>query len=218
MTGPPSDRVRLRRGADKGHYDPSDVHALLDAGVIAHLGVVTPTGPVVIPMAYGRDDEHVYLHGAFANAALRAADGADVCVTVTIVDGLIIARSPFHNSMQYRSAVVRGTARRVRDDAEHRRTLQLITDHVVPNWDRARPPSDVDLRATTVIAVPLTEASVKIRSGGPVDEPSDVDGPHWAGTVPISTTFAPPEHADDLPAGIPVPADVAALDSRPVHP
>jgi nitroimidazol reductase NimA-like FMN-containing flavoprotein (pyridoxamine 5'-phosphate oxidase superfamily) len=190
---------------------------VLDAGVIAHLGVVTPTGPVVIPMAFGRDDDHIYLHGAVANAALRAADGNDVCVTVTVVDGLIIARSPFHNSMQYRSAVIRGTATRIRDAAEHRRTLQLITDHVVANWEQARPPSDADLRATMVVAVPLTESSAKIRTGGPADEPDDVAGPHWGGTVPISTTFEAPVPADDLAPGIGPPAEVAALQGCAVH-
>lgn len=191
---------------------------VLDAGVIAHVGVVTPTGPVVIPMAYGRDDDNVYLHGAVANAALRAADGADICVTVTIVDGLILARSPFHNSMQYRSVVVRGTARRIRDDAEHTRTLRLIADHVVANWDTARPPTPAEQRATTVIAVALTEASAKIRRGGPIDEPDDLGGPHWAGTVPISTTFEAPVPSPDLAGGIDVPAAVAALIRSAAHP
>lgn len=218
-TAPPaSDRVRLRRGADNGRYAPDDVRAVLDAGVIAHVGVATPSGPVVIPMAFGRDEDSIYLHGAVANAALRAADGADVCVTMTVVDGLIIARSPFHNSMQYRSVVIRGAARRIRDEAEHRRALQLISDHVVANWETARPPSDAEVRATMVIAVPLTEASAKVREGGPRDEPDDLPGPHWGGTVPITTTFEPPVPSPDLGPGIDPPPAVAALAGQSAHP
>jgi len=217
FAGPASDRVRLRRGAERGRYAPADVLAVLDAGIIAHVGVQTAEGPVVVPMAYGRDDQHLYLHGAVANAALRAADGNEVCVTVTIVDGLIFARTPFHNSMRYRSVVVRGVGRRLHDESSHRRALRLVTDHVAPNWDGGRPPSAKEVRATMAVAVPLTESSAKIRGGGPADEPEDLDGPHWGGTVPITTVFGAPEASPDLRGGIDVPAAIGALEGAAVH-
>ena len=208
--GPATDRVRLRRGAARGDYDRRTIFEILDAGVIAHVGVVTDDGPIVIPMAYGRTDEVVYLHGAVANAALRAAVDHDVCITVTLVDGLVIARTPFHNSMHYRSVVIRGIARRVVGD-EHLDALRLVADHVVANWDAGRAPSAAELRRTMVIAVPLHEMSAKVRTGGPADEPEDLDGPHWAGVVPLRRTWIAPVAARDLPAGIDPPAAVAAL-------
>lgn len=215
---PASERVRLRRGAHLGRYGSDDVRAVLDAGLIAHLGVVTSDGPVVIPMAYGHDGAHIYLHGAVGNAALRAADGHDVCVTVTVVDGLIFGRSAFHNSMQYRSAVIRGRATRILDHAEHRHGLQLVTDHVAANWASARPPTDAEVRKTMIVTVPLAEASTKVRTGGPADEPEDLAGPHWGGSVPISAFFDDPVPSPDLPPGIAVPEAIAALRGRPVHP
>jgi len=210
--------MRLRRGPDRAAYASRDVLAVLDAGIIAHVGVVTPEGPVVIPMAYGRDDEHLYLHGAVGNAALRAAVDHDICVTITIVDGLIFARTPFHNSMRYRSVVVRGVARRIRDEAEHIRALRLVTDHVAPNWDTSRPPSVGDVRATMAVAIPLTESSAKLRPGGPADEPDDLVGPYWGGTVPLTTVYGPLEPSPDLAAGIAAPVAIAALTGAPVHP
>lgn len=214
--GPATDRVRLRRGAHRGEYDREAVLAVLDAGFVAHVGVVTPQGPIVLPMAYGRTGEWLYLHGAVANAALRAAVGTDVCVTVTILDGLVIGRSAFHNSMNYRGVVVRGTARRVDDPDEHRLALRLVSDHVVPTWDAARPPTDAEIRRTMVIAVPLVEMSAKIRAGDPVDEPDDLDGPYWAGHVPIVARFGQPVPSGDLPAGIPTPSAVAVLAGQPL--
>ncbi|MDQ3739221.1 MAG: pyridoxamine 5'-phosphate oxidase family protein [Actinomycetota bacterium] len=215
--GPASDRVRLRRGAHNGVYEHEAVLAVLDAGLIAHVGVVTADGPIVIPMAYGRSDDEIYLHGSVANAALRAADGADVCVTVTVIDGLIVGRSPFHNSMQYRSVVVRGLARRVRDDAEHVDALRRVSNHVVATWNGARPPTADELRRTMVIAVPLVELSAKVRTGGPADEPEDLEGPHWGGSVPIVATFGDAVPSPDLPPGIAVPSPVAALAGSAVH-
>jgi len=208
---PASDRVRLRRGAHLGSYDRESLHAVLDAGVVAHVGVVTPEGPVVIPMGYGRDDAVVYVHGAAGNAALRAAAGQQVCVTVTVLDGLIVGRSPFHNSMRYRSAVVRGEARRVTDPHEHVTALRLISDHVLSTWEYARAPTDAEIRKTMVLAVPLAEASVKVRTGGPVDEPEDLDGPHWGGAVPLLATWGEPEPADDLVPGIAAPPSATSI-------
>jgi nitroimidazol reductase NimA-like FMN-containing flavoprotein (pyridoxamine 5'-phosphate oxidase superfamily) len=213
---PASDRVRLRRGAIRAEYDHDAILAVLDAGMVAHVGVVTDDGPIVLPMAYGRDDEWLYVHGSVANAALRAAVGTDICITVTIVDGMIVGRSPFHNSMNYRGVVVRGRARRVDDLAEHMAALRLVSDHVIPTWETGRPPSDVEIRKTMVIAVPLVEMSAKVRTGGPIDQPEDLDGPHWAGQVPLRATWDAPVDSPDLPAGVPVPPGIAALTGQPV--
>jgi nitroimidazol reductase NimA-like FMN-containing flavoprotein (pyridoxamine 5'-phosphate oxidase superfamily) len=213
---PATDRVRIRRGAIRAEYDRAAILEVLDAGLIAHVGVMTESGPIVLPMAYGRNDEWLYLHGSAANAALRAAAGRDVCVTVTIVDGLVVGRSPFHNSMNYRGVVVRGTARSVDDGDEHLEALRLVSDHVVATWDTGRPPTELEIRKTMVIAIPLVEMSAKIRTGDPLDEAEDVDGPHWAGHVPIRSVWEPAVPAGDLPDEIDVPPAIALLDGRPV--
>ena len=145
-----------------------------------------------------------------ANGLLRSAIDVELCATVTEVDGLVLARTPFHNSMNYRSVVIRGTGRRVDDPAEHLEALRLITDHVVATWDDGRPPSDTDLRRTLVLALPLDEASAKVRSGDPVDEPHDLDGPHWAGTVDLGRRWGRPRRSGDLRPGIDAPAGVVA--------
>ena len=211
---PPSEHVRVRRGAIRAEYDRMAVLDVLDAGMIAHVGVVTDDGPIVLPMAYGRDDEWLYVHGSVANAALRAAVGQDICVTVTIVDGIVVGRSPFHNSMNYRGVVVRGRACRVDDPEQHATALRLVSDHVVATWDTGRPPSDAEVGKTMVIAVPLLEMSAKIRTGDPVDEPEDVAGPRWGGHVPIRAVWEPPVAAADLPNGVETPPAVAALAGR----
>ena len=129
---PPSARTRVRRGRKRARYDRQEVLGILDAGVLAHVGVSTPDGPLVLPMAYGRDDEMLFLHGANANHLLSSGEDQEICATVTHLDGLVMARSPFHNSMNYRSVVVRGRGRRIRDDRRKLEALKLITDHVVP--------------------------------------------------------------------------------------
>jgi uncharacterized protein len=202
--------------SDRGAYERTAVFDVLDAGVIAHVGVVTDDGPIVLPMAHGRSEDWLYLHGSVANAALRAAVGHAVCVTVTIVDGLVVGRSPFHNSMNYRSAVVRGLARGVDDPGERMAALKLVSDHVVPTWDTGRPPTEAELRQTLVVAVPLVEVSAKVRRGDPIDEAADLDGPYWAGHVPIRRTWQSPVPSADLPAGIAVPARVAAMADQPL--
>ena len=213
---PASDRVRLRRGANRAEYDRDAILAVLDAGMVAHVGVVTDDGPIVLPMAYARNDEWLYIHGSIANAALRAAVDADICVTVTILDGMVVGRCPFHNSMNYRGVVVRGRARLVDDPAEHGAALRLVSDHVMPTWDSAREPTATEIRKTMVIAVPLVEMSAKIRTGDPIDEPEDVDGPYWAGHVPLRTTWEAPVDAADLPDGVSIPTAIAVLAGQPV--
>jgi uncharacterized protein len=202
--------------ADRGTYDHGAILEVLDAGLIAHVGVVTDQGPIVMPMAYGRSEDELYLHGSVANAALRAAVGCDVCVTVTMVDAIVVGRTPFHNSMNYRSVVVRGTARQVDDADELMAALRSVSDHVVPTWETGRPPSGSELRQTLVVAVPLVEISAKVRSGGPIDDPADLDGPHWAGHVPIRRVWEQPLPSEDLPDGVAVPAAIGALAGRPL--
>lgn len=213
MSGPRSDRTTLRRGTARAVYD-GRMLTILDAGLVAHVGVTTPDGPVVLPMAYARDDDHLYLHGATGNALLRHAIDTDVCVTVTIVDGLVVARSPFHNSMNYRSVVVRGPAAAVEDVETKREVLRRVSDHVVPTWATGRTPTDAELRRTLVLQVSLEEMSGKVRTGGPNDEPPDVSGPHWAGHVPLHVSWSAPVDADDLAPGIEPPPAITDLEDR----
>lgn len=215
MDGPRSGRTTVRRGRKRAVYDTRMLD-VLDHGLVAHVGVATPDGPIVLPMAYGRDAEHLLLHGAASNAMLRRAVDADVCVTVTIIDGLVVARSPFRNSMNYRSVVVRGRAEQV-DGERKRDALRIITDHVVENWATGRAPTDEEVDLTLVLRVPLTEMSAKIRTGDPTDEPDDLGGPSWAGHIPICSRWAEPEDSRDLRAGIAPPDPIAALAGREVH-
>lgn len=202
----------MRRGGNRAVYATDDVRAILDAGMIAHVGVQTPDGPLVLPMAYGRDDDTLYLHGAAANHLLGTGDGHEICATVTHVDGLVMARTPFHNSMNYRSVVVRGQARKIVDRADKLRALKIITDHVVENWDLGRKVSDIDEKKTLVLEMPLAEASAKVRAGDPIDETDDMTGPWWAGTIPVETRFGTPYPAADFTGTNPVPGAYVELD------
>ncbi len=213
----PSERTTLRRGRDRAVYDPETIREILGAGVVAHVGVDTPSGPMVLPMAYGVRGDEILLHGGVANALLRGADSAEVCVTVTLVDGLVVARSPLHNSMNYRSVVIRGRATRL-PDPDKVAALRVINDHLAAIWDTARPPSDVDLRQTMVVSVPLAEASAKVRTGDPIDDEADLSGPYWAGVVPLVTVWGEPRPAADLRAGIDVPDAVRAMTGTGPHP
>ncbi len=207
----PSGRTTVRRGAPRARYERTTIIEVLDSAVIAHVGVETADGPLVLPMAYGHDGKTMYLHGALSNSLLGAGDDTEICATVTLLDGLVLARTAFHNSMNYRCVVVRGRGRKVHDSRERERALQLISDHVVATWDNGRTPTDAELRRTLVLALPLTEASAKVRTGDPVDEPEDLDGPHWAGTVAVNTVFGPPVTSADVPDGIAVPEAVRHL-------
>jgi nitroimidazol reductase NimA-like FMN-containing flavoprotein (pyridoxamine 5'-phosphate oxidase superfamily) len=182
----PTDRTKVRRLADRGRYDRATIHEVLDEAYIAHVGFVVDGEPRVLPMTYGRIDDVLYLHGAAGNAMLRASSGAEVCVTVTLLDGLVLARSAFHHSMNHRSVVLLGTATKVDDDAEKRRALDAVVEHVLPGRSQAaRPSNDVELRKTLVLRLPIEEGSAKVRTGGPVDEPEDMDLAVWAGVVPL---------------------------------
>lgn len=200
---PPSRRTTLRRKVDRGDYGPERVAAILADGLVAHVAVVTNDGPLVLPMAYGIDGDTMYLHGALANSLLAAGADSEICATVTIIDGLVFAKTPFNHSMNYRSVVVRGEARVVADPDEIDRALHVITDHVAPNWDTTRRPTAREVRATRVVALPLAEASAKVRSGPAVDEPEDIDEPYWSGQIPVTTVFGDPISNDDARAAVP---------------
>jgi len=204
-----SERTRLRRHAERGKTEHADLLAVLDAGMICHLGVVMDGAPVVLPTAYGRIGDTLYLHGSSANRSLHAADGQQVCVTVTHVDGLVCARSVFSHSVNYRCAVVFGIARIVTDADERLAGLRAVTEQLIPGrWDAVRAPTRKELAATSVLAIPLAEASVKIRTGPPGDEPEDLDLPVWAGVVPMAVGFGEPEPDPALRPGLIAPEHI----------
>lgn len=185
-----TERTTVRRVAKRGVYDAATIHSILDEALICHVGFVVDGQPVVIPTIHTRIGETIYFHGSQASRMLRnLRDGVPACVTVTLLDGLVLARSAFHHSMNYRSAVVFGTAREVTDDDEKRRVLEAIVEHVVAGRSsEARPPNEKELRGTMVLALPITEASAKVRTGAPVDDEEDYGMPIWAGVLPLAFT------------------------------
>jgi len=200
-------RTRVHRLPEKAVTDRSALHAVLDAGLVAHVAVTGPDGqPFVLPVAYARYGDEVVFHGSTGSRLFRAlADGAPTCLTVTLLDGLVVARSVFESSMHYRSAVVLGRCREL-EGPERLVALERITDHLLPGrWAEARHPSRKELAATTVLALPLDETSVKVSAGPPDDAPEDVALPVWAGTVPLNEAFGDPVPAPDLLPDRPVP-------------
>lgn len=200
-------RATVRRKAERGRYDRDTIEAILDEGFVCHVGFCTDDGPVVVPTAYARVDDLVYLHGAPANHALRTiGDGAAVSLAVTLVDGLVLARSGFHHSINYRSVVLYGHAHEVRDEDEKRRALDAVVEHIVPGRTAdARGPNASELRATRVVRVTVDEVSAKVRAGGPIDDPEDVEaGGVWAGHIPLTMVAGSPvpdgeDHAMPIP-------------------
>jgi len=213
-------RTTLRRHRERGRAGRADLYAVLDAGLICHLGVLVNGSPRVLPTTYARSGDTLYLHGSSANAGFMAADGTEVCVTVTHLDGLVLARSVFTHSVNYRSAMVFGTATLAGDDGERIAALRAIVEHLVPGqWAAARQPTARELAATAVLSVPLAEASVKVRTGGPADEPGDLARDVWAGVLPAAVTFGPPEPDPALRPGITVPAHISRFPAtRAVQP
>ena len=202
-------RTGLRRHRERGRTDRDDLYAVLDAGLICHLGVIADGAPRVLPTGYGRAGDTLYLHGSSANTTMAAAAGAQVCVTVTHLDGLVYARAVFNHSMNYRSAMIYGVARLLTERDERVEALRVITEHLTPGqWCYARQPSAKELAATSVLALPLAEASVKIRAGDPSDEPEDYALDVWAGVVPVTTSFGKPDPDAALRPGIATPAHV----------
>jgi nitroimidazol reductase NimA-like FMN-containing flavoprotein (pyridoxamine 5'-phosphate oxidase superfamily) len=215
MTLSPTDRTTITRHRERGSTDRADLFDVLDEALVCHLGIVRDGAPVVLPTIYAVDPDGpdeggtLYLHGSVAAPWLVQAPGQTVCATFTLVDGAVLARSGFSHSLNYRSAVVLGEVRRVVDEAERDHALWLMVDHVVPGRSATlRPFTSKELAATTVLAVPLAEASVKVRSGGPKDEPEDVAAGVWAGVVPLALKASAVEPSSDLTDDLPVPDDV----------
>ena len=183
-------RTRLKRLPQRGSYEREVVYRILDEGLVCHVGFVADGSPVVIPTGYGRLGDTLYVHGSAASRMMRTlAGGVEVCVTVTLLDGLVLARSAFHHSMNYRSVVVFGTASAVEDPAEKTEALRAFTEHIVPGrWRDVRAPDPEELRKTLVLRLPLTEASAKVRVGPPVDDEPDYALPVWAGEIPLRLT------------------------------
>ncbi len=190
----PTPRTKVRRLAKRGVYDKTSVNRMLDEGYLCHVGFAVEGQPYVIPTLYARADDTIYFHGSGASRMLKTlAQGVDVCVTVTLVDGYVLARSAFHHSMNYRSVAILGRARLVSEEAEKLAALRIITDHVVPQrWDEVRGPNELEMKQTVVLALPLNEVSAKVRVGPPVDDEEDYGRPVWAGVVPIETALGEP--------------------------
>ena len=204
---PPSERTRVRRRAQRGRYDRETVHAILDEGLVCHLAFAPDGQPCVLPTAYARAGDTLYLHGSPANRMLRhLAGGLPVCVAVTLLDGVVLARSAFHHSMNYRSVVVFGTARVVTEAGEKARAMRALVEHVAPGRSRdARAASAAELAQTLVLALPLDEASAKVRSGPPIDAEEDLGFACWAGVVPLRLAPGAPVADPGLPPGLVAP-------------
>jgi nitroimidazol reductase NimA-like FMN-containing flavoprotein (pyridoxamine 5'-phosphate oxidase superfamily) len=215
---PVTERTRHRRGREKGSTDRRDLMDILAAGVICHLGVVVDGDPMVLPTVYGLAGDTLYLHGSVASRSLVRAPQTTICVTVTHVDGLVLARSVFEHAVNYRSAMIYGTPRLVTDPEQKLAGLRSISEHIVPGqWDYARRPSKKELAQTSLLALALDEASVKIRTGPPDDGDSpDAALGVWAGVLPLAAAWQPPVPDPALPATIPLPPHIAALARRPV--
>lgn len=211
----PTARTVPTRGRQRTTHDRASVHGILDQGYLCHLGFVREGAPVVLPTLYARRGERLYLHGSTGARPLRAAGkdtGLPVCVTVTHVDGLVLARSAFHHSINYRSVVVHGTAYQVTDEDERRTALDAFTDAATPGRSADSRPADAkELAATAVIRLDLEEVSVKTRTGGPNDDPDDDGLPHWSGVVPVTHGYGTPVPADDITPGTALPGYLAAL-------
>ncbi len=211
MSDAPSERTRVHRLPERGVYDRATIDPILDEALICHVAWVTADGePRVIPTIHARDGDTLYIHGSQASRTLRAIrSGANVCVEATILDGLVLARSTFHHSMNYRSVVVFGAPREVTDRAEMDRAQRILVDHVVPGRTAdARMPTEQELKQTAIFAIDLDEASAKIRTGGPIDEDGDLDLPIWAGVLPLRLEPGDPETDEHVPSTIPTPTYV----------
>ncbi len=207
MAYPKTKRSRLKRLPERGRYDREAVHAVLDAGTICHVGISVEGQPFVIPTLYARIGEQVVLHGAKASRLLKVVqEGGPVCITVTVLDGLVLARSVFHHSMNYRSALVFGRGRLVEEKAAKLAALKAVSDQLLPGrWEDARQPTEKELKATSVVAVEIEEASVKVRTGPPGDDEPDYDLPVWAGVLPLNWHWGAPQADPRLKEGISLP-------------
>jgi nitroimidazol reductase NimA-like FMN-containing flavoprotein (pyridoxamine 5'-phosphate oxidase superfamily) len=206
----PTPRTRVTREPERAVYDRAAAYQILDEGFICHVGFVADNQPFVIPTGYGRSEDNLYIHGSAASRMLRNLDqGIAVCVTVTLLDGLVLARSIFNHSMNYRSVVVLGTAVAVGDPAEKLQALRALSEHILPGrWDEARQPNERELKATLVMRLPITEFSAKVRIGPPIDNEEDYSFPTWAGVVPLQTVIGSPINDPKLDPKTPLPSYV----------
>jgi len=202
----PTGRARVRRLPERARYDEASVNAILDEGLVAHVGFAVDSQPFVIPTLYGRQDRRLFLHGSAASRMMRQlSEGIAACVTVTLVDGLVMARSAFHHSMNYRSAVAFGHANLIEDASARLHALSVISDHVAPGrWRDARLPNEQELKATKVLEFVIEEASAKVRTGPPKDDAGDMEWPVWAGVVPVRMVASQPEPDGDPKAAFDV--------------
>jgi nitroimidazol reductase NimA-like FMN-containing flavoprotein (pyridoxamine 5'-phosphate oxidase superfamily) len=208
MKTEPASLTALGRFPERGHHDFETIAAILDAGLVCHVGVVTADQPIVIPSIYARIDQHLYLHGSpVARWMQRSADGGRLCVTVSILDALVLARSAYQHSLNYRSVVILGEPHLVTDEAEKLRAMQGIVEHACPGrWNDVRLPTAGELRSTLVIRIPIVEASAKIRTGPPIDFDFDLQSDTWAGLIPLQTVRGTPVPDPTLRDDITVPA------------
>ena len=214
----PTARTTVKRRAARASYEVDRIHAILDEGLVCHLAYAVEGQPWVIPTTYGRIGDHLYVHGAAASRTLVALGrGLEACVTVTLLDGLVLARSAFHHSMNYRSVVIFGVAEPVTDVDEKAAALHAIVEHIVPGrWPAVRPPTPQELQVTAVLRLPIDEASAKVRAGGPIDDAEDMAQPCWAGVIPLRLTALPPVRDPQLSADVAAPADVTFYARRSV--
>jgi nitroimidazol reductase NimA-like FMN-containing flavoprotein (pyridoxamine 5'-phosphate oxidase superfamily) len=212
----PTEKTKLKRLPKRAEYERAAVYGILDEAFICHVGFVVEGQPFVIPTGFARCGDLLYIHGSQASRMLRTLrGGVDVCVTVTLVDGLVLARSAFHHSMNYRSVVVLGRARVVDEPLEKMEALRALTDHIVPErWEQVRPPNESEMKATMVLALPLVEASAKVRTGPPIDDEEDYLLPIWAGVLPLTLETELPVNDPRLPTGIEPPSNVTGYRRR----
>jgi len=207
MTTTATERTRVRRLPKRGAYDSETINSILDEAFVCHIGFVVDGQPYVIPTGFARIDNDLYIHGSSASRMLRSlAEGVQVCVTVTLVDGLVLARSAFHHSMNYRSVVILGKATLIEEPQEKDRAMEALTEHIVPGrWKDVRWPTELELKATSVLKVPIEEASAKIRTGGPVDDEEDYTIDIWAGVLPLELVSGQPIEDERLTQEIELP-------------
>ncbi|UCH75281.1 MAG: pyridoxamine 5'-phosphate oxidase family protein [Rhodospirillales bacterium] len=200
-------RTTLKRAHERGCYDRATVHAILDAALICHVAFLHDGAPALIPTAHWRDGDVLYIHGSSASRAIRALEtGAPACIAVSLTDGLVLARSGFHHSIDYRSVVIYGAARKITDEAEKLAQLKIFMEKIAPGrWQELRAPNEKEMKATAVLAFDLDEVSAKVRDKGVADDPEDMDARVWAGVVPVRRSFGSPEQDPQLAGDIPLP-------------
>lgn len=206
----PTEKTKLKRIPKRGNFERETIYKILDEAFVCHVGFAVDNQPFVIPTSFARIDDRLMIHGSAASRMMRVlSEEIDVCVTVTLIDGLVLARSAFHHSMNYRSVVVFGKAKIVTGEREKYEALKAFTEHIVPNrWAEIRPPTKNELKGTTVLSLSLKEASAKIRTGNPVDDEEDYNLDVWAGVLPLNLTPRAPVNDERLKDGITVPPDI----------